>query len=192
MELKYIKKLLLFTFILQTVAASVNVSSKRYTNYLKTACDKTRNPQVCFKTLSPHTSTIKTDDLKLCTTAVSLSLKAATETSSSVATVLRQQKKGLRERDGHVVGVCIGMIDDSIYGLKKSLKVMANMRNSDGKDISEVEIRLNGMLTGGRTCTDELDEFKVRSDVKKKVADSVVLVMRMIRNAFDLINNKLK
>ncbi|KAF9671903.1 hypothetical protein SADUNF_Sadunf12G0098900 [Salix dunnii] len=120
--------------LLLCISTNVHISmadstSKTYKNYLQKACNSTTYPQLCFSSLSSYTSTIKTSDLKLCNTALTVTLKAASNTSSLVKASSKQ--KGLSKSEAGAIKDCVDEMGDSIDELKQSLKALGSLKGSD-------------------------------------------------------------
>ncbi|KAJ6294510.1 hypothetical protein OIU76_022561 [Salix suchowensis] len=104
-------------------------STKTYTNFLKTACNSTTYPQLCFKSLSSYTSTIKTSELKLCSTSLTVALKASSNTSKLVKRLAKN--RGLSKIEAAIIRDCIEEIGNSIDEIKQSLKILGNLTDPD-------------------------------------------------------------
>ncbi|CAK7337067.1 unnamed protein product [Dovyalis caffra] len=168
---------LLLTFLLsistmQTSSADTTTtknSSETYTNYLKTACNSTLYPQLCFESLSPYTSTIKTNDLKLCTKALTVTLKAASNTSKLVESLSKESN--LSKTKAGIIKDCIEETGDSIDKLKQSLKALGSLNGSADIhfQISNIQTWMSAAITEENTCTDGFDERKISDEVMRTI-----------------------
>ncbi|KAG6753411.1 hypothetical protein POTOM_043479 [Populus tomentosa] len=164
-----------------------DTTSKTYTNYLQTACNSTTYPQLCFKSLSSYTSTIKTNDLKLCKTALAVTLKAARNASSLVKALSKQ--KGLSKTEAGIVKDCIEEIGDAIDELNQSLKALGSLKGSDIEfQIANIKTWISAAITDEDTCTEGFEERNITDEVMIKIRKSIVNVARLTSNGLALIN----
>ncbi|EEF51535.1 pectinesterase inhibitor 4 [Ricinus communis] len=190
-----VSTLFLITFLVfisntqNSLAITTTKTSKTtYKNYLKTACNSTTYPKICYNTLSPYTSTIQTNDLKLCNAALTITLKAASNTSAMVKSLSKQ--KGLSKGEVAVIKDCQYEIEDSVDELKQSLKALKNLKGSADMEfqIDNIKTWISAAITDENTCTDGFEGMKVSSKVKSKIKKSIVNVNRLTSNALALIN----
>ncbi|XP_050386925.1 pectinesterase inhibitor 4-like [Argentina anserina] len=179
--------LLLFILFINTTTATSS-SSQTYKTYVKTACNSTTYPKICYKSLSSYATSIKSNPQKLCNYALSVTLKAAKTSASTVSKLLK--KKGLTKAEAGVVKACIETVKDSVDELKQAL---AAMRELGGEDIQyhldDIKTWVSASLTDEDTCTDGFDEHKVNTAVKNTINKSILTVARLASNALSLINS---
>ncbi|KAJ6761204.1 PECTINESTERASE INHIBITOR-LIKE [Salix purpurea] len=162
-------------------------STKTYTNFLKTACNSTTYPQLCFKSLSSYTSTIKTSELKLCSTSLTVALKASSNTSKLVKSLAKN--RGLSKIEAAIIRDCIEEIGNSIDEIKQSLKILGNLTDPDREyQIDNMKTWVSAAITDQNTCTDGFDGRKISYAVKRTIRKSIVNVARLTSNALALIN----
>ncbi|KAF5480271.1 hypothetical protein F2P56_001034 [Juglans regia] len=168
-------------------AATSTSSTQTYKTYIKTTCNSTLYPKVCYKSLSYHASEIKTDPLKLCNAALEVALEAAQNTSSTVSKISKQT--GLLSTETAVIEDCIDNVKDSIYELRDSQNAMGQLGGSNAEfQIDNVKTWVSAAITDENTCLDGLDEMKVNTTVKKKIRKSILNLCKMTSNALALIN----
>ncbi|KAJ6676246.1 hypothetical protein OIU85_009522 [Salix viminalis] len=183
---------LLLTFLLGISnvladAPAAEISSKNYTNYLQKACHSTTYPQLCLESLSSYTSTIETDYLKLCSTALTVTLKAASNTSSLVKALSKQ--RGLSKTEAGIIKDCIEETGDSVDELKRSLDAFGSLQGSDIQfQISNIQTWISAAITDENTCTQGFDDRKISDEVMRKIRMKIVIVARLTSNALALIN----
>ncbi|KAF9668239.1 hypothetical protein SADUNF_Sadunf15G0108400 [Salix dunnii] len=162
-------------------------STETYTNYLKKACNSTLYPQICFESLSSYTSTIKTNGLKLCTKALTVTLKAASNTSRLVTSLSKEGN--LSKIEAGIIKDCIDEMGDSIDMLKQSLKALGSVNGSDIEfQISNIRTWMSAAITDETTCTDGIDERKISDEVVRKIRKTIVNISMLTSNALALIN----
>lgn len=165
-------------------------STETYTNYLKKACNSTLYPQICFESLSSYTSTIKTNGLKLCTKALTVTLKAASNTSRLVKSLSKEGN--LSKAEAGIIKDCIDEMGDSIDMLKKSLKALGSVNGSEIEfQISNIKTWMSAAMTDETTCTDGIDERKISDEVMRKIRKTIVNISMLTSNALALINKLL-
>ncbi|KAJ6761211.1 hypothetical protein OIU79_025942 [Salix purpurea] len=165
-------------------------STETYTNYLKKACNSTLYPQICFESLSSYTSTIKTNGLKMCTKALTVTLKAASNTSRLVRSLSKEGN--LSKAEAGIIKDCIDEMGDSIDMLKKSLKALGSVNGSEIEfQISNIKTWMSAAMTDETTCTDGIDERKISDEVMRKIRKTIVNISMLTSNALALINKLL-
>jgi pectinesterase inhibitor-like protein len=176
---------LLFISKLHTASATTDRT------YVKTACNSTTYPKICYNSLSPYASKIKGDPKKHCKTALSIALQAASNASTTVSNL--QKQKTLTRYEAQVVKDCIENVKDSIDEIKQSLQAMDHLRGSDKEfQLSNIKTWVSAALTDENTRTDGFEKGqKVSAAVKNKIRNSILTVARLTSNSLALIN-KLK
>ncbi|XP_050222860.2 pectinesterase inhibitor 4-like, partial [Mercurialis annua] len=175
-------------FISNIQISSATTKKTTYKTYLKTACNSTTYPSLCYATLSPYTSTIQTNDLKLCNAALAITLNAVTYTSTAVRSLLKL--KGLSKSDVAVIKDCRYEIAESIDEIKQSLRALKNLKNAADKafEIDNIKTWISAAITDENTCTDGFEGIKVSSKVKSKIKKSILKINRLTSNALALVN----
>ncbi|GLT40299.1 hypothetical protein SLA2020_144440 [Shorea laevis] len=159
-----------------------------YKYYVKTACNSTMYPKECYKSLSSCASTIQANPDKLCTAAITVTLKAARNASAVIAYLSKLQ--GLSPSDAAVIKECAENVNDSLDELKDSLKAMENSRGSDRKfQLANVKTWASAALTDDSTCTDDVDDKKVSNMVKNTMNKSIKYLARLTSNLLALMNS---
>lgn len=179
---------LLLLIIMMSATMATTSSSQTYNTYVKTACNSTTYPQICFKSLSSYASSIKSNPQKLCNYALSVTLKAARNASSTVSKL--SKKKGLTQPEVGVVKDCIENIKDSVDELKQSVTAMSNLGGADIQyQLDDIKTWVSASLTDEDTCTEGFVEQKVSTTVKNTINKSIVTVARLASNALSLIDS---
>ncbi|PRQ59849.1 putative pectinesterase [Rosa chinensis] len=183
----FLSTLLLFILFINTTTATSS-SSQTYKTYVKTACNSTTYPEICYKALSTYARSVKSNPQKLCNYALSVTLKAAKKASSTVSKL--SNKKGLTKAEAGVVEDCIENIEDSVDELKQAVTAMKNLGDADVQlHLDDIKTWVSASLTDEDTCTDGFDEQKVSAAVKNTINKSILTVARLASNALSLINN---
>lgn len=184
--------LLLLSKVQESSAAAIattRTSRTAYINFLKTACNSTTYPKLCYVSLSPYASTIKTNDLKLCNTALNITLKVARNTYKLFKTMSRQ--KALSKTEVGVIKDCQEEVGDSIDELKQALKALKILNANDKNvefQIADIKTWVSAALTDENTCTDGFDGLKIGSALKKQISKIISNFASFTSNALALIN----
>ncbi|GFQ05676.1 21 kDa protein [Phtheirospermum japonicum] len=120
------------------------------------------------KTLTPYASAIKTNPLKLCTTALAAAVQATKNCSAAVSEAL--EPEGASSAGGAGDQGVIGDLKDAVGDLKQTAAAMGHLRGGDRK-FHWVNAKTYGSaaITDADTCLDEVLERKVNPVVKKKI-----------------------
>ncbi|KAG8496559.1 hypothetical protein CXB51_007665 [Gossypium anomalum] len=182
--------LLLMSTSMQTVSAATTNKAclKTYKKFIKSACNSTTYPKVCYKALSPSASSIKTDTDKLCSIALSFTLNATYNASSSIDSLSKM--KGLSPSEKQIINDCAETTGEAIYELENSLKALANLQGSDHKadEMSNLKTWVSAALTDEYTCTDEFDGQKVSKVVKNTIKKKVLNLAKLTSICLALFN----
>lgn len=174
---------LLFISKLHTASATTDRT------YVKTACNSTTYPKICYNSLSPYASKIKRSPQKLGKTALSITIKAAHKASSEVSKILK-----LSRFEASLIKDCVTNIKDSIDGLKQSLHAIDHLSGSDKESdqMDDIKTWVSAALTSENSCTDGFDDggYKkvISATVKKEIRKSILKVVGLTSNALSLIN----
>ncbi|CAN8253395.1 unnamed protein product [Cochlearia groenlandica] len=189
------------TNIQKTAAIPPPPYNQNHKTFVKTACSSTTYPENCYKSLSTYSSTIKSDPIKLCTTALNINVKSAKEAVSVVSKLLKKSKKSAAGRKNKMLSQetlilkdCLEEMNDTIVELKQAITEMKNLKEDGGDDtvaehIANVRTWVSAALTDEGTCTDGFEEVKVNKDTKKKVTKVVEELARTTSNTLALITN---
>lgn len=163
-------------------------SLKIYKNFIKTSCNSTIYPALCYKSLSSYASTIKTDSVKLCNKALTVNLKAARKTSALVKSMAK--KGGLSPVEKAVIKDCNEQIVDCDDELSKASNALDNLRDALNKEdqMADIKTWVSAAMTDEDTCMDEFEENNVRESVKNKIKKSIVDLGKITSNSLALIN----
>lgn len=197
----YSLTLVVVVFIASTnihkTAATPPSYSQNHKTFVKTACNSTTYPEKCYKSLSSHSSAIKSDPIKLCTTALNLNVKSAKEATSVVSKLLKKSQKSVVGRKNKmlpetlILKDCLEEMKDTIVELKQAITEMKTLQDgtSVAEHITNVRTWVSSALTDEGTCTDGFDEVKVNKETKKKVTKVVEELARTTSNTLALITN---
>ncbi|WCJ36505.1 Plant invertase/pectin methylesterase inhibitor superfamily protein [Euphorbia peplus] len=194
--------LLSFLVFTSTTIAADDTAAKSsktiYKTYLKTACNTTSFPKLCYSSLSPYVSKIQTNNLNLFNSALTVALNSAKKTYSLLKSI--SKKKYLTKIDASVLKDCAEEVGDSIEEIKQSLESLETIMNynSNGTsstnyyskeyEISNIKTWMSAAITDETTCTDEIEEMDVSESVKNKMKKSILNFHSLTTNALALVN----
>lgn len=174
-------------------AATPPASYQNYKTYVKTACNSTTYPTMCYNSLSSYSSTIKSDPLKLCTTSLNLNVKFAKNATSVVSSLL-QKAKAAKSHEVSILKDCVDEMKDTVDELKQAMAEMKYVRGG-GKTTEEhlknVRTWVSSALTDESTCTDGFEEGKVNVETKKKVKKAISELSKTTSNTLALLTHYL-
>lgn len=172
-----------------TPNTTTNSTSTTYKKFLKNQCNSTTYPNVCYKSLFPYTSKIKTNTLTLTKIAIYLALKSS---RSASMTLKNLSSKKLTHAETLVIADCSENVDDSVDSLEQSADGLVHLngtRTNDEKfQWDTIKTWMSSVITNAGTCTDEFDEMEVRSSVQKKIKTSVGNLASLTSNALAFVN----
>ncbi|CAA7060220.1 unnamed protein product [Microthlaspi erraticum] len=185
---------LINSLTIPTIAATPPARYLNYETFVRTACNTTTYPTMCYDTLSSYSSTIKSDPIKLCTTSLNLNVKAARNATSVVSTFLKKAKS-TSSPEVAILKDCVDEMKDTVDELKQAvadLKKLKGGGSSKDEHLKNVRTWVSSALTDEGTCTDGFEEGKVNVETKKMVKKAVTKLSRTTSNTLALITNYLR
>nr|XP_043613856.1 pectinesterase inhibitor 7 [Erigeron canadensis] len=161
------------------------------TDYIRTSCETTRYPEICFSTLSNYSYTIHHDPCRLAMMAIHVALSKATHMANYV-TNMSNQSLSINTTESLAIQDCSSVFEDAVYEIKKSRKEMKHLGWSGESikfQLSNVQTWMSAALTNEDTCMDGFEDVADESEMKKDVCDHVVKVMQVTSNALALVNH---
>ncbi|XP_059645784.1 pectinesterase inhibitor 7-like [Cornus florida] len=173
---------------------SPNSEPNNTTDFIRTKCNATSYPELCYTSLSGFANAIKEDPARLAKVAIAVSLSKVKHMANYVANISRQADKGGNKRLAEAVDVCFEVFGGAVEGIRDSLSQMKRLHRpgqsqSLGFQISNVQTWMTGALTCQDTCTDALEEIDYGGPVKTDICDRVVEVYDVTSNALSLVNS---
>ncbi|KAJ6876114.1 21 kDa protein-like [Populus alba x Populus x berolinensis] len=183
-----------FTLILLAMSFYFNSSSaaratpQSSIEFIRTSCSTTIYPDLCYTSLSIHSSTIQTSPKLLANAALNVTLSSAKSTSSKMSSLSRSH--GLKPREVSAMKDCVEELSDAVYELKKSIGEMSHAKKSNFRMmISDVQTWVSAALTDESTCTDGFEGDAMNGTLKTAVRGRIVQTAQLTSNALALINN---
>ncbi|XP_059645775.1 pectinesterase inhibitor 7-like [Cornus florida] len=173
---------------------SPNSEPNKATDFIRTKCNATSYPELCYTSLSGYANAIQEDPARLAKVAIAVSLSKVKHMANYVANISRQADKGGNRRLASALDVCFEEFGGAVDGIRDSLRQMKRLgrpgqSQSLGFLISNVQTWMSGALTCQDTCTDALGEIDYDGPVKTDICDRVVKVYDVTSNALALVNS---
>lgn len=169
-------------------SATETFPSQTYVTYIKTSCNVTIYPRLCYRSLAVFAEKIKTNPKLLAYTALNVTFAATKKTSVIVTTL--SKRHGLKPIEAAAVQDCVEEIGESLDELQNSICEMGQLGNSDfWLQISDIQTWVSAALTYDDTCLDGFAERDMNGDVKSTVLRHVLKVAHLTSNALALVNS---
>lgn len=163
------------------------------TEFIRTSCQTTLYPDLCYHSLSGYASAVQQDPARLAGAAVWVSLTRASGTAIYLVGLSRQVSSGGDPRAAGALRDCLSVFGDAVEQMRGSLKQMRRLAGSRGGDelrfeMSNVQTWMSAALTNEDTCT---EGFKGVADgpVKMDVCERAAKVAEVTSNALALVNS---
>lgn len=159
-------------------------------NFIRTSCNATLYPELCYTSLSAYNNTIQRSPGHLARVAIAISLCKARHMASYVANLSRQADYGAAPRTAAALHDCFSTFGDAIYQIRGSLKQMRQLKVDESFrfQMSNVQTWMSAALTNEETCTDGFEDVP-DGDVKSEVCDRAENVKKLTSNALALVNS---
>ncbi|KAL3830757.1 hypothetical protein ACJIZ3_019559 [Penstemon smallii] len=183
------------TISLSAAAAAADSADAPSTapDFIRTNCENTLYPQLCYHSLSGYANAVQQDPARLARVAIGVSLSRAKRVAFYIANISRQAEYGADPRAAAALHDCFDVFGDAVDQISGSLKQMRRLSAANGGEeirfeMSNVQTWMSAALTNEDTCTDGLEEV-ADGPVKEDVVDRTVKVKEMTSNALALVNS---
>ncbi|CAN4081365.1 unnamed protein product [Withania somnifera] len=184
---KLIKSLLpiLLLLLLSTISKAQGNSNS---NFIKSKCNFTTYTSLCLNTLLPYASSIQTDPIKLCDTALDIAIDGARNASHMVSNL--GKNKGISKYEAAAIRDCIIDLKDAVYELKETLGAMDHLNDTDKYfQWDNAKTYASAVISDANSCLDGFSDRKVNPSVKTKISDAISYVTKLASNALAFINH---
>ncbi|CAL0334050.1 unnamed protein product [Lupinus luteus] len=190
---RIISFLIFISTLLHTASASNStIALNTYKKFIKVKCNSTTYSNLCYKSLSPYASKIKTNTFTLTKTSVYLALNA-TKTAYVTLKKLSKSKGNLTYAETEVIADCKDNIGDTVDLLQQSadgLQVLNGIATDEERfQWDGIKTWMSASITDEGTCTDEFDEMEVQPSLQNKIKPIVANVARKNSIALAFVNN---
>lgn len=163
------------------------------TDFIRTSCNSTLYPEICYSTLSRYASTIQQDPAQLASVAIGVTLSKAKGMANYVSNISRQADYGSDQRAAAALHDCFSNFGDAVEEIYGSVKQMRQIRSAGTSrasfrfQMSNVQTWMSAALTDEETCTDGFEDV-ADGQMKEEVCDRVEYVKKLTSNALALVN----
>ncbi|OIT04389.1 PREDICTED: 21 kDa protein-like [Nicotiana attenuata] len=175
--------------LLFTISHTQANSNSNYTNFIKSKCTLISTyPPICIKTLIPYSSSIQTNTIKLCDTALDIAINGAKNASDMVSEL--GKKKGITKYEAAAIKDCITDLKDAVYELKETLGAMNHLNDTDKEfQWDNAKTYASAVISDANSCLDGFSDRKVNPAVKSKISGTITYVTKLASNALAFINH---
>lgn len=158
------------------------------TNYIKTSCNVTMYPRLCYNVLKIYADTVETSPKVLAHTALDVALKFTKQTHFTVTRYT--EIKALNPTVTAAMHDCVEELSGAVEKLQKSKVELGLVVDGSvsGLHVSNVQTWLSAALTNENTCKEGFADLNLNGKVEKITGRKIVKVARLTSNALALIN----
>lgn len=181
-------------FLAATFSTGEEVPTTSDTGFIRTSCNTTLYPDVCYTSLSRYANAVQQNPGQLARVAISVSLSKVHRTASFISNLTRDADYGGNSRAALALHDCFSNIDDAVDEIRGSLKQMRQIGAAGAGSssflfqMSNVQTWMSAALTDEETCTDGFQDVP-DCPMKKDVCDRVTKVKKFTSNALALVNS---
>ncbi|KAK7308692.1 hypothetical protein VNO77_42315 [Canavalia gladiata] len=183
------------TFSLLTpIATATTAEDSGDTDFIRTSCNTTLYPDLCFSSLSRYACVVQQSSSHLARAAVAVALTKARRAAAHLSREVSTNSAG---DDGSgafsALRDCFENLGDAVNEIRGSLKQMRRLgpeldSGSVRFGLSNVQTWMSAALTDEETCTEGF-EGVAEGTVKTDVCDRVTVVKKFTSNALALVNS---
>ncbi|KAK6947620.1 Pectinesterase inhibitor domain [Dillenia turbinata] len=186
MELSFFSSALALLLIISLYMSQVSATAD--TEFVKTSCNATTYPKLCFNTLSAYAGKIQASPKLLANTALNVTLSNAQCTFIIMTRVAKSPR--LKPREALAMEDCVELMGDSIDMIRNSI---VELGPDPGQDfafrMSNVQTWVSAAWTDTVTCLDGFSGNEMGGYAKSNIQSPVLVVEHLISNALALVNN---
>lgn len=181
-------------FLAATFSTGEEVPTTSDTGFIRTSCNTTLYPDVCYTSLSRYANAVQQNPGQLARVAISVSLSKVHRTASYISNLTRDADYGGNSRAALALHDCFSNLDDAVDEIRGSLKQMRQIGAAGAGSgsflfqMSNVQTWMSAALTDEETCTDGFQDVP-DCPMKKDVCDRVTKVKKFTSNALALVNS---
>ncbi|KAL0697760.1 hypothetical protein Bca4012_053882 [Brassica carinata] len=159
-------------------------------DFIRSSCNATLYPDVCFTSLAGYASAVQDNPAKLAKLAIGVSLSRAKRTVSYLSKLSRAAAASASP----AVRDCVSNVGDAVEQMHGSLRQLREMNHRRPGapafrfQMSNVQTWMSAALTDEETCTDGITEEMEEGETKTAVCERVADVKRFTSNALALVN----
>ncbi|KAL8112283.1 hypothetical protein AgCh_019838 [Apium graveolens] len=173
-------------------APAPSISTTNNSEFIRTNCQTTLYPVLCYRSLSRHALKIQENPALLAQAAIGVSLNRAKRMTNYVSNLTQEADTGATEpRAASALQDCFSVFGDAVEQIRDSLAQMLKLGGSGESlrfQMSNVQTYMSAALTNEDTCIDGFEEVN-DGPMKKDVCDRTVKVKQVTSNALALVNS---
>lgn len=176
--------------VVAPVVVAALASASASADFIRTNCDTTLYPELCYHSLAGYANAVQSDPARLARVAVGVSLSRAKRGSLYVANLTHQADYSADHRAASALHDCFSMLGDAVDQIRGSLKQMRGLTGTAEElrfQLSNVQTWMSAALTNEDTCVDGLDDVE-EGPIKADVSDRILKVKEVTSNALSLVN----
>ncbi|XP_071735578.1 21 kDa protein-like [Rutidosis leptorrhynchoides] len=188
--------LVLSTTLLTVTTAGNNTfpptTTSNDTDFIRTSCQTTLYPQICFTSLSGYSSAVQQNPGRLARVAIGVTLSKANHMAKYLSNISRDADYASSPRVAAALHDCHSVLGDAVDEIRDSLRQMRRLSGSGESlrfQLSNVQTWMSAALTNEDTCTDGFEDIPDDSGVKADVGGRTVKVKEVTSNALALVNS---
>lgn len=161
-------------------------SIRRYSSYVRNACNVTRYQHLCVRTLWPFAIVARNNSSKWARASVAVTI---TDTKQILRLLLRTRGSAIGKRERIALSDCQELFVDSLDNLYKSLAVLRKL-DADVflQQMSDLATWLSAALTDEDTCLDGFEETSSTLRTVRMIRRKATKCMQLCSNALALLN----
>jgi len=159
------------------------------TEFIKTSCEATTYPDLCYNSLFIHANAIQTSPMLLANAALSVTLATTRTTSAAVSRML--EDPGMRPREAGAMGDCLEELKDAVEELQNSITEMGEIKDSKnlGLVMNDIQTWVSAALTNEDSCAEGFGGKAMDGKLKTVMRGKIVNICHLTSNALALINS---
>ncbi|XP_054801544.1 pectinesterase inhibitor 7-like [Prosopis cineraria] len=154
------------------------------TDFIRSACNTTDNPDLCYSSISPYAKVIKQSPAVLARIGITVAQPVIRRVASDVSALSGKANSSY----AGAFSVCEETLGTAVDNVGDALSWMRQLEEGKGGSfeyvIKAVNTQLSGAMTNEMTCT---DEFEPDGPVKKEVVDRVTYAFEFTGIALSLV-----
>ncbi|KAI3466959.1 hypothetical protein Pfo_023622 [Paulownia fortunei] len=168
-----------------TVPVPTPSTTANATDFIRTNCDTTLYPELCYHSLAGYANAVQQDPARLARVAVGVSLSRAKRMALYVANLSRQEDYAANPRAASALHDCFTLLGDAVDQIRGSIKQMRGLTGSGEElrfQLSNVQTWMSAALTNEDTCVDGFEDV-ADGPVKLDVCNRTLKVKEFLRNS---------
>lgn len=182
--------LIILLFLASSAAAAAATTTATATDFIRTNCDTTLYPALCFHSLAGYANAVQQNPARLARVAVGVSLSRAKHMAAYVANASREADYAADSRAAAALHDCFSVLGDAVDQIRGSLKQMRRLAGGGDElryQLSNVQTWMSAALTNEDTCVDGFEDV-ADGPVRMDVYDRTLKVKEVTSNALALVN----